>query len=49
MQNFGSKPNNSCKIITDDVMTIGFLYLINVFILATTTARCAAGAFFIGL
>lgn len=45
IQNFGSKPNNNCKTTTDEVMMMGFLYLISVFILATTTARCAAGAF----
>jgi hypothetical protein len=27
MQNFGSHPNTHCRIITDDVMTMGFLYL----------------------
>ncbi len=37
MQNFASNPNNNCKIITDEVINTGFLYLINHFIILTAT------------
>jgi len=40
MQNFGSNPKMSCKIITDVVIIIGFLYFMNLcFILAAATFR----------
>lgn len=43
MQNLGSNPNISCRIITELVMISGFLYLIrNAFILAAAAAWCAA-------
>lgn len=30
MQNFGSNPKISCKIITEEVITISFLYLVKI-------------------
>lgn len=46
MQNFGSKPQMSCKTVIETVMIIGFLYFkINAFIIlaAATTWRAAGG------
>ena len=45
MQNLASNPNISCSRITDDVMMMGFLYLMSFSFmglrLAAASARCA--------
>ena len=49
MANLGSKPKIKQRIITDEVITICFLYLLNLFfkiiILAAATPWCAATFF----
>ena len=50
MQNFGSKPQMSCKTVIETVMIIGFLYFkINALIvLAAATTWSAASCFLFG-